>query len=69
MLQERKQELKKKQTADGVLLKKIGLDIDLVSEHEDDIKLAKLLAHKKGMAIIWYLLNCKFQNIYYLYRT
>lgn len=51
MLQGRKQELKKKQAADGSLLKKVGLDIDLVSEHEDDVKLAKLLAHKKGSTI------------------
>jgi len=48
MSQERKKELKKKQTGDHALLKKTGLDIDLVNEHEDDIKLAKLLAHKKG---------------------
>lgn len=49
MLQERKKELKKKQTGDHALLKKTGLDIDLVNEHEDDIKLAKLLTHKKGL--------------------
>ncbi|XP_024877491.1 coiled-coil domain-containing protein 130 homolog [Temnothorax curvispinosus] len=43
----RKNELKKKQAGDHALLKKTGLDIDLVNEHEDDIKLAKLLTHKK----------------------
>jgi len=48
-LQERKKELKKKQAGDHALLKKTGLDIDLVNEHEDDIKLAKLLTHKKGV--------------------
>lgn len=45
--QERKKELQKKQTRDHALLKKTGLNIDLVNEHEDDIKLAKLFAHKK----------------------
>lgn len=49
LLQEKKKELKKKQTEDHALLKKTGLDIDIVNEHEDDIKLAKLLTHKRGM--------------------
>lgn len=31
-----------------MLLKKSGLNIDLVNEHEDDIRLAKLLMHKRG---------------------
>lgn len=48
MLQTRKKELQKKQGLDQILLKKSGLNIDLVNEHEDDIKLAKLLMHKKG---------------------
>ncbi|XP_031829640.1 coiled-coil domain-containing protein 130 homolog [Nomia melanderi] len=43
----RKKELQKKQGVDHMLLKKNGLNIDLVNEHEDDIKLAKLLMHKK----------------------
>lgn len=43
----RKNELQKKQSLDQVLLKKSGLNIDLVNEHEDDIKLAKLLMHKR----------------------
>ncbi|XP_029043433.2 coiled-coil domain-containing protein 130 homolog [Osmia bicornis bicornis] len=43
----RKKELQKKQGLDQTLLKKSGLNIDLVNEHEDDIKLAKLLMHKK----------------------
>lgn len=30
------------------MLKKSGLNIDLVNEHEEDIKLAKLLMYKKG---------------------
>ncbi|KAL6259850.1 hypothetical protein P5V15_009760 [Pogonomyrmex californicus] len=47
LFRERKQELKKKQAGDHALLKKTGLNIDLVNEHEDDIKLAKLLTHKK----------------------
>ncbi|XP_071579157.1 coiled-coil domain-containing protein 130 homolog isoform X2 [Temnothorax nylanderi] len=47
LFRERKNELKKKQAGDHALLKKTGLDIDLVNEHEDDIKLAKLLTHKK----------------------
>lgn len=49
LLQEKKKELKKKQTEDHALLKKTGLDIDIVNEHEDDIRLAKLLTHKRGM--------------------
>jgi len=49
LFRERKKELKKKQTGDHALLKKTGLDIDLVNEHEDDIKLAKLLTHKKDV--------------------
>lgn len=48
MLQEKKKDLKRKQSTDSTLLKKTGLDIDLVQEHEDDIKLAKLLTRKKG---------------------
>ncbi|KAK1124336.1 hypothetical protein K0M31_006705 [Melipona bicolor] len=44
-----KKELQKKQSLDSVLLKKNGLNIDLVNEHEDDIKLAKLLMHKRDM--------------------
>ncbi|XP_078035281.1 coiled-coil domain-containing protein 130 homolog [Augochlora pura] len=43
----RKRELQKKQGIDHLLLKKNGLNIDLVNEHEDDVKLAKLLMHKK----------------------
>lgn len=46
-MQEKKQELKTKQSLDSALLKKMGLDIDLVAEHESDIKLAKLLSHKR----------------------
>lgn len=49
LLQEKKKELKKKQSEDHALLKKTGLDIDIVNEHEDDIKLAKLLTHKRGI--------------------
>lgn len=49
IFQERKKELQKKQTRDHALLKRTGLNIDLVREHEDDIKLAKLFAHKKGI--------------------
>lgn len=48
-LQTRKKELQKKQGIDHLLLKKSGLNIDLVNEHEDDVKLAKLLMHKKGV--------------------
>ncbi|XP_072760549.1 coiled-coil domain-containing protein 130 homolog [Anoplolepis gracilipes] len=47
LFREKKKELKKKQTEDHALLKKTGLDIDIVNEHEDDIKLAKLLTHKR----------------------
>ncbi|XP_016916567.1 coiled-coil domain-containing protein 130 homolog [Apis cerana] len=43
----RKKELQKKQSLDQILLKKSGLNIDLVNEHEEDIKLAKLLMYKK----------------------
>ncbi|CAK9801566.1 Coiled-coil domain-containing protein 130 homolog [Anthophora plagiata] len=43
----RKKELQKRQGIDQMLLKKSGLNIDLVNEHEDDVKLAKLLMHKK----------------------
>ncbi|KAL6438569.1 hypothetical protein ACFW04_004557 [Cataglyphis niger] len=49
LFREKKKELKKKQSEDHALLKKIGLDIDIVNEHEDDIKLAKLLTHKKDV--------------------
>lgn len=48
MLQEKKKDLKRKQSVDCALLKKTGLDIDLVQEHEDDVKLAKILTHKRG---------------------
>lgn len=48
LFRDRKKELQKKQAEDHALLKKTGLDINLVNEHEDDIKLAKLLTHKKG---------------------
>ncbi|KAF7384917.1 hypothetical protein HZH66_012003 [Vespula vulgaris] len=46
----KKKELKKKQGLNQLLLNKSGLKIDLVEEHEDDIKTAKLLVHntKKG---------------------
>ncbi|XP_076627129.1 coiled-coil domain-containing protein 130 homolog isoform X1 [Colletes latitarsis] len=44
----RKKELQKRQGIDHMLLTKSGLNIDLVNEHEDDVKLAKLLMHKKG---------------------
>ncbi|KYQ59660.1 hypothetical protein ALC60_01326 [Trachymyrmex zeteki] len=47
LFRDRKKELQKKQAEDHALLKKTGLDINLVNEHEDDIKLAKLLTHKK----------------------
>ncbi|XP_012152538.1 coiled-coil domain-containing protein 130 homolog [Megachile rotundata] len=43
----KKKELQNRQGTDQMLLKKSGLNIDLVNEHEDDIKLAKLLMHKK----------------------
>ncbi|XP_014473570.1 PREDICTED: coiled-coil domain-containing protein 130 homolog [Dinoponera quadriceps] len=48
LFREKKKDLKRKQSVDCALLKKTGLDIDLVQEHEDDIKLAKLLIHKRG---------------------
>ncbi|KAG5341754.1 CC130 protein, partial [Acromyrmex charruanus] len=48
LFRDRKKELQKKQAEDHALLKKTGLDINLVNEHEDDIKLAKLLTRKKG---------------------
>ena len=32
---------------DQAFLKKMGINIDLVSEHEDDIKLAKLLSQNQ----------------------
>ncbi|XP_029676871.1 coiled-coil domain-containing protein 130 homolog [Formica exsecta] len=49
LFREKKKELKKKQNEDHALLKKTGLDIDIVNEHEDDIKLAKLLTHKRDV--------------------
>ncbi|XP_012523845.1 coiled-coil domain-containing protein 130 homolog [Monomorium pharaonis] len=49
LFRERKKELKNKQAGDHALLKKTGLNINLVNEHEDDIKLAKLLVHKKDV--------------------
>ncbi|CAL7950937.1 unnamed protein product [Xylocopa violacea] len=45
----RKKELQKKQGLDQMLLKKSGLNIDLVNEHEDDIKLAKLLTNRRDV--------------------
>lgn len=53
MTQAKKKELKKKQGLNQLLLNKSGLKIDLVEEHEDDIKTAKLLVHntKKGKFI------------------
>lgn len=48
LFRKKEKELKKKQTEDCALLKRTGLDINLVNEHKDDIKLAKLLTHKKG---------------------
>ncbi|KYN13596.1 PREDICTED: coiled-coil domain-containing protein 130 homolog [Trachymyrmex cornetzi] len=48
LFRDRKKELQKKQADDHALLKKTGLEINLVNEHEDDIKLAKLLTYKKG---------------------
>lgn len=50
-LQTRKKELQKKQGLDQMLLKRSGLNIELVKEHEDDVKLAKLLMHKKGNSL------------------
>ncbi|XP_020295098.1 coiled-coil domain-containing protein 130 homolog [Pseudomyrmex gracilis] len=47
LFREKKKELQKKQSENHALLKKTGLDIDLINEHEDDIKLAKLLTHRK----------------------
>ncbi|XP_076644576.1 coiled-coil domain-containing protein 130 homolog [Halictus rubicundus] len=44
----RKRELQKKQGIDHMLLRRNGLNIDLVNEHEDDVKLAKLLMNKKN---------------------
>lgn len=46
----KKKELQKKQGINQLLLNKSGLKLDLVDEHEDDIKTAKLLTHnnKKG---------------------
>ncbi|XP_024940032.1 coiled-coil domain-containing protein 130 homolog isoform X1 [Cephus cinctus] len=41
----RKKELQEKGTLDQQLLKNSSLNIELVSEHEDDIKLARLLMH------------------------
>lgn len=63
-MQERKKELKKKQTEDHALLKKTGLNIDIVNEHEDDIKLAKLLTHKRGMLYLTFKWT---QNVYIIY--
>ncbi|XP_032670643.1 coiled-coil domain-containing protein 130 homolog [Odontomachus brunneus] len=49
LFREKKKDLKRKQSVDCALLKKTGLDIDLVQEHEDDIKIAKLLTRKKDI--------------------
>uniref|UniRef100_A0A1B6JJQ4 Uncharacterized protein n=1 Tax=Homalodisca liturata TaxID=320908 RepID=A0A1B6JJQ4_9HEMI len=42
----KKKEMKAKERIDNALLKKTGLEIALVPEHEDDIKLASLLNMK-----------------------
>ncbi|XP_014605284.1 PREDICTED: coiled-coil domain-containing protein 130 homolog [Polistes canadensis] len=42
----KEKELKKKQGSNQLLLTKYGLKMNLVEEHEDDIKVAKLLVHK-----------------------
>ncbi|XP_058792614.1 coiled-coil domain-containing protein 130 homolog [Phymastichus coffea] len=43
----KKKELQNKAAIDQAFLKKKGINIDLVNEHEDDIRLAKLLAQNK----------------------
>lgn len=45
-MQVKKKDLKAKEKIDNALLKKTGLEISLVPEHEDDIKLASLLKMK-----------------------
>ncbi|EFN78449.1 coiled-coil domain-containing protein 130 homolog [Harpegnathos saltator] len=49
LFREKRRDLKRKQSVDSALLKKTGLDIDLVQEHENDIKLAKSLTHKRDI--------------------
>lgn len=46
-MQAKKKELKNKSSMDEAFLKKVGINISLVDEHEDDIKLAKLLTQHK----------------------
>ncbi|XP_043466550.1 coiled-coil domain-containing protein 130 homolog [Leptopilina heterotoma] len=41
-----KKELEKKKSLDKSLLNKMGIDIHLVEEHDDDVKLARLLMQK-----------------------
>lgn len=51
--QAKKQELKKNQESDNALLSKSGgLSIELVTENEDDVKLAKLLMHNRPRGIL-----------------
>ncbi|XP_031789395.1 coiled-coil domain-containing protein 130 homolog [Nasonia vitripennis] len=45
----KKKEIQGKATMDQAFLKKMGININLVSEHEDDIKLAKLLSQHKQL--------------------
>lgn len=45
-MQVKKKDLKAKEKIDNALLMKTGLEISLVPEHEDDIKLASLLKMK-----------------------
>lgn len=51
LFQATKKELQKKQVIDNKLLDKSSLNIKLVTEHEDDIKLARAIASncKKGI--------------------
>ncbi|KAG7210783.1 hypothetical protein KM043_012276 [Ampulex compressa] len=58
----KRKELQKKQSSDQILLKKSGLNVDLTNEHEDDIKLAKLLTHKKGMTTVVIIVKREYEK-------
>lgn len=58
LFQARKKELQRAKISDQALLKKTSLSIDLVKEHEDDVKLARLLVqNKKGINLLNIFLN------------
>lgn len=51
VFQAKKKELQQKQTMDQGLLNKLGINIKLVEENTDDVKLAQLLMQNKSRGL------------------